>query len=64
MMRELVEDLLLYASAGTQNGQPQMIDPCARIDKVVQLIKPPAGFTVRTPRLYPRLMWIQLHSKQ
>ncbi len=53
MMRELVEDLLLYASAGTQNGQPQMIDPCARIDKVVQLIKPPAGFTVRTPSAIP-----------
>lgn len=53
MMRELVEDLLLYASAGTQNGRPQVIDPHARIDRVVQLIQPPAGFTVLTPSVMP-----------
>ncbi|MDF9301069.1 transporter substrate-binding domain-containing protein [Tritonibacter mobilis] len=54
-MSTLVEDLLTYASAGTQNGRPESFDPCDRLANVLKIIEPPEGFTIKTPQAMPQI---------
>lgn len=55
MMKTLVEDLLTYASAGTQNGRPESFDPCGRLANVLKIVEPPEGFTIETPPAMPQV---------
>lgn len=54
-MAQLVEDLLLYANAGTHDGRPQSINPVDHLKNVVALITPPDGFEVSIPKDMPNL---------
>lgn len=55
MMKTLVEDLLAYASAGTQDGRPESFDPCDRLANVLKIVEPPEGFTIETPTAMPQV---------
>jgi two-component system sensor histidine kinase EvgS len=55
VMMTLIEDLLTYASAGTQNGRPESFDPCDRLANVLKVVKPPEGFTIKTPQTMPQI---------
>lgn len=54
-MMQLVEDLLLYARAGSEDGRPQRIEPGALINRAVALIAPSDKFQITVANRLPDL---------
>lgn len=55
LMKDLVDDLLLYASVGTQAGRRQVIDPGERLDRVLDVLRPPETFLITKPTTMPAI---------
>ena len=55
-MERLLDDLLTYARAGRQHHPPEEVDCGALVRSVVELLGPPAGFTVMLDAELPSLL--------
>lgn len=53
LMKDLVDDLLLYASAGAKDGQRQLFDPVKRLERVLEVLGPPETFVITKPTAMP-----------
>jgi signal transduction histidine kinase len=54
-MDMLLNDLLAYSRAGRQRHTPEEVNTAELIQNVVEILAPPAGFTIAVPENLPRL---------